>query len=209
MFSMVAGSGTVPLARIPTNNPTHIKQVLDCGAYGVIVPMVNTADEARAVVAASRYAPAGARTIGGQLHAANFDTDSATYYERANDEILVAVMAEHVDAIENADEILRVPGIDVVFIGPNDLTKSMGLAPSFETDDRRFVDAVDHILKTARKYGVVPGIHVGDAAAALRRIEQGFQFIAVASDAGMLISKASEVARDLKLNAGRGPLAKY
>ncbi|HAM73876.1 MAG TPA: 2-dehydro-3-deoxyglucarate aldolase [Verrucomicrobiales bacterium] len=209
MMSMVAGNGLIPLVRIATNSPVNIKQVLDCGAYGVIVPMVNSAEEAKAVVAAARYAPEGARTIGGQLHAANFDTDSATYYARANEEVLVIVMAEHVDAIERAEEILSVPGIDVVFIGPNDLTKSMGLAPSFETEDPRFVHAVDHILKTARKHGVVPGIHVGDAAMAKRRIAQGFQFVAVASDAGMLISKASEVARDLNLNAGRGPLAKY
>ena len=80
--------------------------------YGVIVPMVNTAAEARAAVEAARYAPQGNRSVGGQLHAANFNTAPGTYYEKANDEIFVAVMTEHVDSIANLEEIARVPGIE-------------------------------------------------------------------------------------------------
>src|SRR3989475_13305398 len=118
-FTVIAGSGCVPLARVPWNTGENIKRVLDNGAYGIVVPMVNSRAEAEAVVNAARYAPKGNRSIGGQLHAANFETDPATYYAKANEEILVVVMMEHVDAIEAADEILRVPGIDVVVIGPN------------------------------------------------------------------------------------------
>ena len=207
-FAIIAASGTVPLARVPWNHGENIKRVLDTGAWGIVVPMVNSRAEAEAAIAAARYAPLGTRSIGGQLHAVNFQTDPATYYARANEVILVVLMAEHIKAIEAADEILSLPGIDVVFIGPNDLHHSMGKPPAFDSEHKEYVDAVQHILKTARKYGVAPGIHVVDAAAAQRRIEEGFQFIAVASEAGLMVSKAQEVARTLGLKA-RQAGAKY
>src|ERR1041385_673398 len=185
-FAIIAASGCVPLARVPWNTGENIKRVLDTGAWGLVVPMVNSRAEAEAAVAAARYAPLGQRSIGGQMHSANFDTDPATYYAKANEEILVVLMAEHVQAIEAADDILSVPGIDVIFIGPNDLHNSMGQPPAFESNHKEFVGAVQHILKTAKKHGVAPGIHVVDAAAAQRRIAEGFQFIAVASETGMM-----------------------
>ena len=207
-FAIIAASGCVPLARVPWNTVENIKRVLDTGAWGIVVPMVNSRAEAEAAVAAARYAPLGQRSIGGQMHAANFDTDPATYYARANDEILVVLMAEHVQAIAAADEILSVPGIDVIFIGPNDLHNSMGKPPAFESDDKQFVDAVNHILKTAKKHGVAPGIHVADAAAAQRRLAEGFQFIAVASETGMMLSKAAEIAHTIGLGK-KATVAKY
>jgi len=202
-FAVIAGSGCVPLARVPWNTGENIKRVLDTGAYGVVVPMVNSRAEAEAVVRAARYQPLGERSIGGQMHAANFDTDPATYYARANEEILVVLMIEHVRAIEAAAEILSVPGVDVAFIGPNDLHNSMGKKPMFDSDDKRFTDAVAHVLETAGKYGVAPGIHVLDAGAAQRRIKQGFQFIAITSEAGMMLAKAAEFAKTLGLGAGQ------
>src|SRR6266496_3038751 len=105
-FAVIAGSGCVPLARIPWNTGENIKRVLDTGAWGIVVPMVNHRTEAEAVVKAARYRPLGERSIGGQLHAANFATDAASYYAKANDEILVVVMAEHVEAVANIDSIL-------------------------------------------------------------------------------------------------------
>jgi len=207
-FTVIAGSNCVPLARVPWNTGENIKRVLDTGAYGIVVPMVNSRAEAEAAVRAARYQPLGERSIGGQLHAANFDTDPATYYARANDEILVVLMIEHVMAIEAADEILSVPGVDVAFIGPNDLTNSMGKRPVFESDDKQFLDALAHILKTAKKHGVAPGIHVLDGAAAQRRIAEGFQFIAITSEAGMMLAKAGEFAKTLGLSSGK-TVAKY
>jgi 4-hydroxy-2-oxoheptanedioate aldolase len=208
-FAIISGSGPVPLARVPWNTGENIKRVLDTGAWGIVVPMVNSRAEAEAAVAAARYAPRGTRSIGGQLHAINFETDPSTYYARANDEILVVLMAEHVKAIEKADEIFSVPGIDVVFIGPNDLHHSMGKAPCFESDDREFTDALAHILSVAKKHGIAPGIHVADQAAAQRRIAQGFQFIAISSEAGMMLSKAQEVATALGLATSKAAVAKY
>ncbi len=207
-FAIIAASGGVPLARVPWNTGENIKRVLDTGAWGIVVPMVNSRAEAEAAVAAARYQPLGQRSIGGQMHAANFDTDPGTYYAKANDEILVVLMAEHVKAIESADEILSVPGMDVVFIGPNDLLNSMGKPPAFDSDDRQFTDAVAHILKTAKRHGVAAGIHVLDAAQAQRRIAEGFQFIAITSEAGMMLGKAQEITKALGLGAGK-TVAKY
>src|ERR1051326_4963002 len=94
-FAIIAARGPVPLARVPWNSGENIKRVLDTGAWGIVVPMVNSRAEAQAAVAAARYAPLGERTIGGQLHAINFGTDPGTSYARANEEILVVLMAEH------------------------------------------------------------------------------------------------------------------
>ena len=131
------------------------------------------------------------------MHAANFETDSGTYYTKANDEILVVVMIEQVKGVENAEAILSVPGIDAFFVGPNDLHQSMGRPPAFESDHGAFVQALDHLLKLGKKYNVASGIHVADAAAAQRRMKEGFQFIAIASETGMMLSKAAEITRTL------------
>lgn len=208
IFGMVAACGKVPLARLAWNTGENIKRVLDTGAYGVVVPLINTRADAEAAVAAARYRPQGGRTIGGQLHAANFETDASTYYAKANDEILVVVMIEQVQGVENAEAILSVPGIDAFFIGPNDLHNSMGKPPAFESDAPEFVQALDHLLAVGRKLKVPAGIHVADAAAAQRRIAQGFQFVAVASETGMMLAKAGEIVRTLGLGSGQA-LAKY
>lgn len=202
MFAITAASGCVPLARIPWNSGENIKRVLDTGAWGIVVPMVNNRAEAEAVVKAARYRPIGERSIGGQLHATNFSTDAATYYARANDEILVIVMAEHVDAVENIESILSVPGIDAVFVGPNDLHASMGLPPAFDSDNPQFNAALKKILAAARAKGIAAGIHVTDATQAQRRMSEGWQFIAVISEAGFMLAKASEITRALGLSEG-------
>jgi 4-hydroxy-2-oxoheptanedioate aldolase len=202
-FAIIAASGCVPLARVPFNTVENIKRVLDTGAWGVVVPMVNTRAEAEAVVRAARYRPIGERSIGGQLHATNFDTDAANYYARANEEILVIVMAEHVQGIENIESILKVPGIDAVFVGPNDLHASMGLPPSFDSDHPQFNEALKRVLASAKANGIAAGIHVVDATQAQRRINEGWQFIAVGSEAGFMLSKASEFTKALGIGRGQ------
>jgi 4-hydroxy-2-oxoheptanedioate aldolase len=206
-FAVIAACGKIPLVRVPVNSVENIKRVLDTGAFGVIVPMVNTGAEAEAVVAAAKYAPIGKRSIGGQLPAANFETDSATYYKNANEEILVVVMIETRQALENAESILSVPGIDAFFVGPNDLTNSLGIPPCFECDHSEFVQGLDNLLRLGKKYNVPSGIHVADAAAAQRRIAQGFQFIAISSELGLMLAKAGEVTKTLGL--GGKVTAKY
>jgi 4-hydroxy-2-oxoheptanedioate aldolase len=197
MFGAIADAGVCPLARVPWNTAENIKRVLDSGAWGIVVPMVNSRAEAEAAVAAAKHPPAGIRSIGGSLHALNFATDPATYYARANEEILVVLQAEHYRAVEQAEAILSVPGVDAVFIGPNDLLASMGRPPRMETDDPEFLQALDHIRRTALKYGVAPGLHVADAEAAQRRIQEGFQFIAIASDLRFMVAQAQAALRGL------------
>jgi 4-hydroxy-2-oxoheptanedioate aldolase len=189
MFAAIAANGTAPLARIPWNTGENIKRVLDCGAWGIVVPMVNTRAEAEAAVAGAKYPPMGERSVGGGLHALNFQADAADYYARANEETLVVLQAESPEAVENADEILSVPGVDAVFIGPNDLLCQMGMTPKMESDAPQFLEALEHIVKTARKHDVAPGIHTADHDMALRRIEQGFQFVAIASDARFMLAE--------------------
>ncbi len=208
-FTAITTQDCVPLVRIPWNTGENIKRVLDNGAWGVIVPMVNSRAEAEAAVVNTRYNPIGNRSIGGQLHAASFGTDAATYYERANEEILLVLMIEHVKGVEAADDILSVPGVDAVFIGPNDLMNSMGKKPTFNSDDGEFSQAVEHVLKTAKAHGVAPGIHVPDAETAHRRREEGFQFIAITSEVGMMLAKASDTVKTLGLGQDKPAVAKY
>lgn len=208
IFGAVADAGCVPLARVPCNSHDHIKRALDLGAFGIIVPMVNTVGEARAAVEAARYHPQGTRSVGGSLHALNFGASPGEYYDRANDEILVVLQAEHVKAVENAEEIYAVPGIDAMFVGPNDLHSSMGKKPSMESDDPEFIAALDHLRRTATRHGVAPGLHTGDTAMASRRIAEGWRFIAVQSDLALLVSSASAVVRDLGLGPA-GKTARY
>src|SRR5947209_997051 len=125
MFAAIADAGCIALARVPANRHDHIKRVLDNGAHGIVVPMVNSREEALAAVAAAKYPPVGNRSVGGSVHAMNFNASANDYYARANDEILVVLQCEHIDAVEQADSIFSVPGIDAIFVGPNDLAASM------------------------------------------------------------------------------------
>ena len=111
-------------------------------------------------------------------------------------------MAETAESVANIDDILGVPGIDVVFVGPNDLHASLGAAPAFDSNLPAFNDALARILASAKRHGVAPGIHVPDAAQARRRIAEGWQFVAISSEAGLMLAKAAEIVKELGLGAG-------
>jgi 4-hydroxy-2-oxoheptanedioate aldolase len=214
MFGALADAGCAPLARIPSLSHENIKRALDNGAFGIVVPMVTTREEAEAAVAATRYPPAGNRSVGGSLHALGFDASPAEYYARASDEILVVLQTEHIRAVENAAAICSVPGVDAIFIGPNDLLQSMGKTPAMETDDPEFVRALRHLRETADKHGVAPGIHTASAEAIRRRLGEGWRFLALGSDlhflAGAARAAVSEIGAAGGLRPqGRGETARY
>ncbi len=194
MFTAMAASPTAPMVRVPWNHPEAFKRVLDAGAWGVVVPMVNSREEAERAVQATRYHPLGQRSVGGGRHALSFDTTAADYYRHANDQVLLVLQIEHIQGVEHADEILSVPGVDACFIGPNDLAASMGLGlgVSLESDHPRMVEAIAHVQQTCRQHGIAPGIHCSDAAAVNRRIDEGFQFCAMASELRYMLQGLSE-----------------
>lgn len=190
MFGVIAGAGVAPMVRIPWNSGENIKRVLDAGAWGFVVPMVNSRAEAEAVVEAAFFPPKGARSVGGSMTGIRFGASGGEYLKNADEEILVVIQIEHIKGVEAADEILSVPGIHACFIGPNDLAASMGigLGVSLEIDDPRMVEAFNHVRDTCLKHGVAPGIHTSGAAGINQRIAEGYQFLAMASELKYLLS---------------------
>jgi len=189
------------MVRVPWKGGDWIKRALDAGAYGVVVPMVNTREEAELAVAACKYPPEGTRSLGGIRPLLYGGAD---YVEHANDEIVVVLQIEHIEAVGNARDILSVPGVDAYFVGPNDLCASMGLAPSLEPDHPEYWEALHEVKAIAQELGVAPGIHVATADRARRMIDDGYQFISINSDAAFMArAAAAEVALLRGGTAGR------
>ena len=209
ILGSIADAGCTALARVPSNRHDHIKRVLDNGAHGVVVPMVNSRAEAEAAVAACFYPPRGNRSVGGSQHALNFDTSPVDYYAKANDEIVVVLQCEHIDSVRNADAIFSAPGIDAIFVGPNDLAASMRSADGRPPTPDATREVMQKILATCRKYKVAAGLHTGSAEEALMRIEEGWQFVAITSELKMMLDGAGAVLRGLGENRLRNDLAKY
>ena len=209
MFGAIADAGCVPLARVPAGKHEWIKMALDCGAMGIIAPMVMTADEARAIVAAAKYPPEGNRSVGGGFHALSFEATPEEYYRKANDEILVVIQTEHIDAVDRVDEIYAVPGLDAVFIGPNDLNYSMRSADGTFASKERFEETLTRIREAANRHNLPCGLHVPTAEDALRRAEEGFQFIAVGSELKMMLDGAARAVGLTNPESQSRKLAKY
>ncbi|MGO9457337.1 MAG: HpcH/HpaI aldolase family protein [Acidimicrobiales bacterium] len=205
MLQGISSTDTVPLVRVPRNDAGIIGKSLDAGAWGVIVPMVCSRAEAQAAVSACRYAPDGIRSYG-PLRAnyyAGFD-----YYERANREVLCIVMVETRGAVADVEEIVSVQGVDAVYIGPADLSVTLGLPPGPDNSDPVFSDALDQVLDACRRHNVVPGI-AGNASTAGKRLAQGFQLVEVASDAGILAHGAGAALAQVRPDAGAATKSAY
>lgn len=207
IFGAVADAGCVPLARVPANRHDHIKRVLDNGAYGIVVPMVNTVEEARAAVAAAKYPPQGNRSVGGGAHALNFGTSSNDYYKHANEEILVILQCEHIQAVEAAEEIFAVPGIDAIFVGPNDLAASMRAPDGTPPKADEILRTQDRILAACQKCRVPAGIHCFSAEEARRRADQGWQFLAINSELRFMLDGALSALKPFRAELGASALA--
>jgi len=174
-----------PLVRLPSNDYAVTKRFMDAGAFGVIAPLINIPDDAKEVVRAVKYPPDGDRGVGfcrANMYGMHFDEAIAN----ANNQTLVCVQIEHIEGVRNIDEILSVPGVDAVFVGPYDLTASMGITAQFDHPDLEA--AMRTILKSCQRHGVVPGVHVvqPDVAEVVKRYEEGYRLIAYSLDITML-----------------------
>lgn len=199
VLTMIQGievGGGIPIARVPWNEPGMIGKVLDAGCHGVVVPMVNTRAQAEAVVRSCRYAPAGSRSWGPTVT----QLRHGDYLAWAEATVAVIPMIETVEALGNLDEILSTPGIDAIYVGPADLSISLGLAPGNNDGVAAFDEALAAIVAACGRHGVVPGIHASGALAERRR-DQGFRMITVASDA---LALRSGLATELDLARGAG-----
>ncbi len=193
IFAAVADAGCVPLVRVPEGDHYCIKRALDAGAWGIVVPMVNTVQQAVTAIAAAKYPPLGNRSAGGGMHSLNFAASPGEYYERANDEILVVLQTESPMGVANAEEIYRLPGCDAVFVGPLDLRFNMRTPDGAFPSDAEHEAMVQRIIQIGKKAGTPTGIHVLTAGDALRRGEQGMQLIAIGTDLSMLTAAAQDL----------------
>lgn len=195
MFATITRYPVAPFVRVPALGDEHVKRVLDAGAWGVLGPNIRTREEAEAFVRACKYPPAGVRSLGAGRFPLSFKTDAPTYFERANDEILVIVQIEHVEAVKNIDAIVAVPGVDACYVGPNDWCASCGLPPSLEPPHREFEEAMRTVLAAAQRHGVAAGIHCATAATVNRRLAEGWTLVGMLNDQRFLVS-AARAARD-------------
>lgn len=188
--------GAAPMARVPWNDTVWIQRTLDAGALGLVVPMVNSVDQAEKAVANMKYATVGQRSYGGSRVAGYVEGE---YRHWADSNIAVIVMIETIQAVEHAEPILSVEGVDGCFIGPSDLALSMGLSREDTGPGTEHEAAIMRVLEAGKKVGTAVGKHCYSAEEVNLRIKQGFQFLALSSDAGMMMKEATAQFQQLDL----------
>lgn len=187
----------IPMVRMPGNAYQDTKRYLDAGAMGVIAPLITTREEAELLIHSVKYPPVGRRGVGyGRSHGYGFDFDE--YMAKANTDTFVCIQLEHIKAVENIDEIFSVKGINAAFIGPYDLSASMGLTAQFDHPD--YERAVQTILDKCREYSIMPGIHVvqPNPHEAQERVKQGFRMIAYSLDITMIGTASREGIKSIR-----------
>ncbi len=202
MLQAISTTQTVPMVRVPWLEPGVLMKALDAGAYGVICPMVNTREDAQKLVAWTHYAPRGTRSFG-PVRATLYG--GADYPQFANETIVTFAMIETAQALDNLDDILSVEGLDAVYIGPSDLSISLGCKPAMDDLEPKVSQAVDHILARAKAHGVVAGIHNTGPESALRRMVKGFQLVTVSSDARLIAAGAQQVMAAMRAGSPARP----
>jgi len=195
----MSGSDVTPLARVPWNEPGSIMKMLDAGCYGIICPMVNSAEEALRFVGACRYPPKGYRSFGPTRVSYYAGAD---YAQHANDTVIALAMIETAAAIENLDAILDTPGLDGVYIGPADLSQSFGYQERVDPKHPDLVALLDKVHEGCRRRGLITGIHVGSVEYARGVIDKGFQFVTLLSDGRILAAAAKQAVERIKGAAG-------
>ncbi|MGO4834231.1 HpcH/HpaI aldolase/citrate lyase family protein [Rhizobiaceae sp. 2RAB30] len=196
-FQAMQSHPVTRLVRVPSNEPGIIGKALDAGAQGIICPMVNNAAEARALVRAAKYPPAGFRS-NGPVRAGMYVYGSTSYQESANDEQLVIAMIETKQGVDNIDDILAVKGIDSIYVGPTDLGFSMGLPPVLDREEQQILDIYAYLIARCRAAGVVAGIHVASPAYAKRMIELGFLWTSIGADSAFMATAATNALAEVR-----------
>jgi 4-hydroxy-2-oxoheptanedioate aldolase len=186
MLLALSTGDCTPIVRVPWNEPGIIGKMLDAGAMGIIIPMVNSVEEARAAVASCRYFPAGTRSYG-PTRAALYA--GAGYFAHANDEVACIPMIETKRALDGLDGILDVPGIDAVYVGPADMSITLGQQPRMDNGGA-FEEARLRIAEACAKRGITPGIH-GDASLAAKHAAAGYRMITITSDIAAIAARAA------------------
>ena len=187
MVSLLGEGGPTPLVRVGNVDQYLVKQALDSGAHGILVPLVSTEAQAKAAVAFAKYPPDGVRGAAAAA-ASRYGRELSSYLRSANAETLVGVQIETKEALDHLEEIARVDGVDILFLGPQDLTLSLGLL-----DDRknpRVREAMRKVVVACERHGKVPGTLVIDPEEKKVAVELGFRFISLASDIRFLLDGA-------------------
>ncbi len=183
----------VPLVRLPANDPVILKRFLDLGPSGVMVPWVNSVEEARAAVQGLRFPPQGIRGAAGLTRASRFGIEFEQYFEQANKELLLVAQVETGQAIDRVEEIAAVDGVDVAFIGPLDLSVSYGIPRQF--NHPLMNRARERVVEVCRKAGKAAGIMLPNPAMLEQTVQEGFTFIAVGSDGSALLEEMRQIVR--------------
>jgi len=185
MLQAISQTDTVPVVRVAWNDPATIMKALDLGAYGIIVPLVNTAAEAAMAVAACRYPPVGMRSMG-PVRAIHYG--GADYAAHASDEIVIMAMIETKEGLANLEAICATPGLDAVYIGPADLSFALGLEPLGDNPDPLHLATCDKILETAHRHGIKAVMHCASGAFAAGAVQRGFDMVMLTSDLACIIA---------------------
>jgi 4-hydroxy-2-oxoheptanedioate aldolase len=201
MLQAIGTTETIPIVRVPWNEFGIIGKMLDAGALGVIIPMVNSVEEAKVAVAACRYFPEGSRSFG-PTRAAYYA--GANYFGEANQQVACIPMVETKQAVERLDDILSVPGIDAVYVGPADLSITLGLAPRMDNEGA-FEEARLRIAERCAAHGVTAGIHA-NASLAAKHAAAGYRMITISGDVGAMAAGAAadlRTAGEARAQAGK------
>ena len=190
----IRSAGSKPFVRVPIGSPHDIQKYLDLGARGIVVPMVNSKEEAKICAQAAKYPPLGGRSEGGD-DKVHYGQD---YPERANRETILLVQIEHIDAVNAAEDILSIDGVDGCFVGPTDLAMSMGLPRVGFEGDPRHMAAIQRTLDACLAAGKIPCCNTYSLSEAQAKAEQGYQCITMESDMKLFLGAAQKLLIDLR-----------
>ncbi|MEZ5534217.1 MAG: aldolase/citrate lyase family protein [Thiolinea sp.] len=204
MLTAISTTDCVPVVRVPWLEPGILMKVLDAGAEAVICPMVNNAEEAEQLISATHYPPRGTRSFG-PVRASMYG-GGAGYHKTANDNVVAFAMIETQQGLDNLEDILRVDGLEAIFVGPSDLSLALGCEARFDDLDKPAQEAIEYIAAKCKENNVIAGIFTSSPETAMKRVETGYQFVTVTSDAALISAGAQQALS--RVNKGADAAAK-